>query len=444
MAEGTSILLPPEAESIVDSLEPILPIHMGCVSWVTQHCHIEKLNMQAVASASQNRDEFIKDFLISAGKIQMLISDLLSIEVWKEKIFPEICCLPALLEKPLFPLYMILYHEATVLNLLETVLFHQESCEAAEEAIIDLVDYCSRKLRNQVARTMVEPIEEVDIQEDDFDPVLALTTHSLPLDFNISMKVISIVRYLSDHYKSLAPYVLHRLLVTHDFPLMLIELLESPPWIMQKKHQLLKYIDGKWRRVSVEDRFILSKIEGQIWITLFHLLLEPECQKKYEITDQRKTKILKLRAYLHDVTLDQMPCLSELRRYVEHLSIINPASPSSSHNLIMEQTAEIREVMLKNVLGLERETACHQMHNIYCDELLLQHAQMMSEAYKFENLGQFLNDEGHPCVACGELAKKRCSKCHVEWYCSRPCQVKHWPKHKASCDLYNKSMEELD
>ena len=33
----------------------------------------------------------------------------------------------------------------------------------------------------------------------------------------------------------------------------------------------------------------------------------------------------------------------------------------------------------------------------------------------------------------------RCSKCRTARYCSRPCQLKHWPVHKHSCTNANKS-----
>jgi len=39
-----------------------------------------------------------------------------------------------------------LYHEAIVVNLLETLLFHQEACQSAGDAIVDLIDFCYRKL----------------------------------------------------------------------------------------------------------------------------------------------------------------------------------------------------------------------------------------------------------------------------------------------------------
>ena len=43
-------------------------------------------------------------------------------------------------------IFVQLHHEATVINLLETILFHQDACEALTDASLDLVDYCYRKL----------------------------------------------------------------------------------------------------------------------------------------------------------------------------------------------------------------------------------------------------------------------------------------------------------
>ncbi len=45
-----------------------------------------------------------------------------------------------------------LYHEATLANLLETVLYHEAAAEAAEESMLDLGDYCYRKLSQLLAR----------------------------------------------------------------------------------------------------------------------------------------------------------------------------------------------------------------------------------------------------------------------------------------------------
>jgi hypothetical protein len=38
--------------------------------------------------------------------------------------------------------YMVLFNEANVSNLLETTLFGASACEGLEDAAVDLVDYC--------------------------------------------------------------------------------------------------------------------------------------------------------------------------------------------------------------------------------------------------------------------------------------------------------------
>ncbi|KAG2378656.1 hypothetical protein C9374_008295 [Naegleria lovaniensis] len=37
------------------------------------------------------------------------------------------------------------------------------------------------------------------------------------------------------------------------------------------------------------------------------------------------------------------------------------------------------------------------------------------------------------CAQCGKEAKKRCGACHEVRYCSKHCQIKHWPVHKQNC-----------
>ena len=39
------------------------------------------------------------------------------------------------------------------------------------------------------------------------------------------------------------------------------------------------------------------------------------------------------------------------------------------------------------------------------------------------------------CFQCKKsVAKNRCSRCHIVRYCSKDCQVKHWPEHRLKCD----------
>ena len=41
-----------------------------------------------------------------------------------------------------------MYHEATVCNLLEIILYHRTACENSQDSLVELIDYCYRKLIN--------------------------------------------------------------------------------------------------------------------------------------------------------------------------------------------------------------------------------------------------------------------------------------------------------
>ena len=54
--------------------------------------------------------------------------------------------------------------------------------------------------------------------------------------------------------------------------------------------------DDKWVAVVTAERMKLSKVEGQVWLTLYQLLLSEHCQQKYEYNDNNKITLLKVLA----------------------------------------------------------------------------------------------------------------------------------------------------
>lgn len=218
LRETPQVLLPTECELFIENLIAFPIEEIGSLKWLTQHEHIEKLNMQAVISANANETEYVKDALISFDKMSILVHELVSVELWKNKIFNElfhigfkpkntfVVYLIVSLENYLFTLelkfsiFLKLYHEATLVNLLETVLYHQDVCLAVGDSILDLVDYCYRKItefiqnyesEKQVVnkkdeKIEVEPLEELKIQNE-------------KIEFDIVMKCLTIARYIIDN-----------------------------------------------------------------------------------------------------------------------------------------------------------------------------------------------------------------------------------------------------
>lgn len=52
----------------------------------------------------------------------------------------------------------------------------------------------------------------------------------------------------------------------------------------------------------------------QVWLAMYHLMCEEECRKRYHFNSMRKNNILRVRKYLNDVLLDQLPVLAAVQR----------------------------------------------------------------------------------------------------------------------------------
>ncbi|XP_023561949.1 zinc finger MYND domain-containing protein 10 isoform X2 [Octodon degus] len=232
------LLLPGEADKLVQQLRSFLPQEMGSEGWSQQHENLEKLNMQAILDATVSQGEPIQELLVTYGKIPTLVEELIAVEMWKLKVFPVLCKLEDFKPLNTFPIYMVVHHEASIINLLETVFFHKEVCESADDTLLDLVDYCHRKLTLLVGKTSHGgPPKEDRLQ--DSTPMQELQNQAELMEFDISLKALSVLRYITDCVDSLSLSTLSRMLSTHNLPCLLVELLEHSPWKRQEGDTLL-------------------------------------------------------------------------------------------------------------------------------------------------------------------------------------------------------------
>ncbi|XP_025901882.1 zinc finger MYND domain-containing protein 10 [Nothoprocta perdicaria] len=392
--------------------------------------------MHAILSAAAGREQPLTELLLSHGKIPVLIGELITVELWKHKVFPVLCRLEDFKPVSTFPIYVVLHHEASIINLLETVFFYKEVCEAAEDGVLDLIDYCHRKLTLLVARgasgrpaTQTPPAAlpgPSSVQE--------LQEQAETMEFEISLKALSVLRFITDQAASLPLSALTRLLNTHNVPCLLVELLERCPWSCREAGVLKKFENGAWHVVPPEDQLKMTKLDGQVWLALYNLLLSPECRRKYHFDGFNKSQLLKLRAFLTDVLLDQLPNLVEMQRFLSHLAVSEPAPPKK--DLVLEQVPAIREHLLQKNAGKWEAIAKHQVKHMFSptmEELRVQ-AHRWAQTYSLDMMEALVPDKPR-CRTCGAEAAKRCSRCRNEWYCSRPCQLQHWHKHKAACKL---------
>jgi hypothetical protein len=76
--------------------------------------------------------------------VELLLQDLLVITAWKAKVFPHLA--DRISPNSSMRAYFVLYHEASVVNLLEILFYSKAALFAAGDLLLDLVDYCHRKM----------------------------------------------------------------------------------------------------------------------------------------------------------------------------------------------------------------------------------------------------------------------------------------------------------
>jgi hypothetical protein len=348
---------------------------VGSHNWLNQHERIEKLNWTAHSQAKEGLDEFVVDQFNMLEKVQFLIYDLIITEGWKERIWPlvkaKLCKFSSLRS------YIPVYHEASVANLLEVCLFHRTSCEEAGDALVDLVDFCVRKLRYLLSVPNSELIRQVTSAKEcsEWDDVRVLDEQFYECEFQVCMCVISIIRFLTDHRVAMPLAVTTRLLETHDVLMLLVPLMEKAPWIRKNKlnGRIEKFEDHEWKTVEADDEGRLPKLHTQVWLAIYNLVMDQECRSRYELSSIRRENLLRLRRYINEVVVDQLPPLTNLHRTLEELSIsgrFTGADPSSTmaSPFVVELVAEVRETLVRTYEGRWQEVADQQMKDVFVKE----------------------------------------------------------------------------
>lgn len=127
-----------EAERMVEGLVRYDLEAVGTSAWLEQHSNLERLNLQSHQSAKAHTDEFVLEAFLTFDKLSTLVHELLVIEAWREKVYP------LLAERVVeggasMRAYFALYHEATVINLIEVRAAAAAAATAAPNTTITTV-----------------------------------------------------------------------------------------------------------------------------------------------------------------------------------------------------------------------------------------------------------------------------------------------------------------
>lgn len=213
-------------------------------------------------------------------------------------------------------LYFCLYHEATLVNLLECILYHDYAAEALHEAAIDLVDYVAVRVGDLAGGAYSRPPTGTT----EGGPRQQVVQWLYDIGFSTSIACVSLLRYICEHLPKLQLSVMARVIDRHDALLLQVPLIENPPWVRRAPQPpsegssgaesypaaaWQKWVGNAWVDVEARDLLKLSPCEGQPWLALLALTMEPEVRKRYALHSHRKSTLLRVRKYLNTVLLDQ-------------------------------------------------------------------------------------------------------------------------------------------
>ena len=361
-----------EAERYVEELRTFEIEEVGNSEWMEQHRRIEKLNIQAHQSAASNNEEFVLEAILTFEKLDVLIHDLLLIEAWKENVYPEL--LDRVAGRNNMRVYFILYHEATIINLMEVLLYHKHVCSQCGERFLELVDYCARKLTRlqsgydfrsrspqlgssstSAGTAGMSPDEasarakEIAAQIEARTPQEDLAEYLTDIEFKVCISAVTVSRFVCEHADAMPLSVVSRITDIHDYLILIIPLIENPPWTRRDPDSGAweKLVDFKWEKVQPIDLLKVTKLEGQPWLALYHLIAKDVFRDRYHINSFRKTQFLRVRKYLNEVLLDQLPFLADIMRYMDELQLSEVGQDNHQNVFNFQQVSMTRESILK-------------------------------------------------------------------------------------------------
>ncbi|EDV98685.1 zinc finger MYND domain-containing protein 10 homolog [Drosophila grimshawi] len=459
-----NFVYPEELYLFVESIRCFQVREVGNSKWLEVHEMIIKLSQQAALEVAEHREEDVKEFLISRDKLSVLVSEALCVNLWKTGVLPH------LLEidpnpQATFLIYTVMYHEAAVVALLDVCLYHPSGCESMQDSVLDLIDYCAQAVA-QVIGLVGMGYHENETKLDVDEAVLTeLERQKRDLIYKIGLRCISILSYLADNVSLFHLGAARRLVVTHDIPWLMVDVLCFRPWQRNTSKGLQKFIDEKW--TSVEDAAKILKTEAQAWFCVRQLLLTQQTLDNYPLNEARCKQLSKLLGMMHETLLDQLPVLIDLKQFISRMTIAGNAGNNKTPNLILEDIPQIKDELTKEVereggfyhvaqsqdaifLNNNREEICAlatKLASAYGTDLLCELEQIMAdldvqkpEIKKPEQESADVDADDqkeekiYKCGACYKVAKKKCGNCKEMYYCSRECQLKDWPRHKESCN----------
>ena len=145
-----------------------------------------------------------------------------------------------------------------------------------------------------------------------------------------------------------------RLLETYDVLMVLAPLIEARPWQSESGGKLRRFVQGQWNLVGEAEARKMHRCEAQAWLAVYNLLVDGSVRSKYALTSFRRNQLLRLRGFLNEATVDQIPVLTELQRAMDELQLMDSSQVQSQKPAyVLEQLPELRDMLSRGVIWAE-------------------------------------------------------------------------------------------
>eukprot|EP00760_Papus_ankaliazontas_P005809 PhM_4_TR12774/c0_g1_i1/m.66810 len=317
-----------EADGMIRGLKPIPLSEIGTSEWKTQRDYLEQLNVTAHSNASRKVDDFVASLFVSHEKVHVLLHEMLVMDVFRRNIISHIR--KDIVSTPTGQ-YMYIQYEGVLMNLLECMLFHEDVVTALDEDASELLEYCWRNVADVLTKRgamhgfFIATLKKRTPQE-----MLELGDPAAHSDdkvrFTIAMASLSCIWFVVERIRRLPMSVLNCALVKMDLMMSLAEVICQQPWLVREKGKQYKYIENDFKEVSHEDSLVLCSVEAHCWFAVHFLMCDSECRRKYPYTSHRKENIARIRRFLHELLLDQVPMLADVQRALDEMSFLQAPS----------------------------------------------------------------------------------------------------------------------
>ena len=150
----------------------------------------------------------------------------------------------------------------------------------------------------------------------DRTPEEDLRRQYLEIQFKVGTSAVVVSRYLCEHASKISLSVFTRLI---DTRLAHIGASRQPAVDKALVREMAKFVDEVVECCANDE---IAKLEGQLWCG-DNLLCDNEFRQRYYFNTHRKESLLRVRKYVNDVLVDQLPMLTDVQRYMDELTIMS-------------------------------------------------------------------------------------------------------------------------